>query len=193
MRIFVAGASGVIGRLLLPRLVANGHVVAGMTRSSAKAPALRKSGAEPIVCDVFNRAALVNAVRGFRPDLILDELTDLPDDRAQLPARALGNARIRVEGTHNLIEAAENADVMRFIAQSVAWKLPPGAGADAVDELERSVLAIDGVVLRYGQFYGPGTYYLDDLPLHPRVHIDTAAAATLDALDAATGVVTITD
>lgn len=193
MRIFLAGASGVIGRRLLPLLIANGHVVAGMTRSLDNAPALQNSGAEPVVCDVFNPVAVIDAVVGFRPDLILDELTDLPDDRSQLPARAPGNARIRVEGTQNLIDAAQHAQVRRFMAQSVAWKLPPGAGADAVDELERSVLAIDGVVLRYGQFYGPGTYYPIELPSDPHVHIDKAATATVDALDATSGILTITD
>lgn len=193
MRIFVAGATGVIGRLLLPRLVAEGHVVAGMTRFPTNAPALRDSGVEPVVCDVFDRVALVGAVGDFRPDVILDELTDLPDDRSQLPASALDNARIRVEGTHNLIDAAQRAGVARFIAQSVAWQLPAGAGADAVAELERSVLAIDGVVFRYGQLYGPGTYYPDELPSDPRVRLDTAAAATIDALDAASGILVITD
>jgi uncharacterized protein YbjT (DUF2867 family) len=193
MRIFLAGATGVIGRLLLPRLVAQGHVVAGMTRSPANAQGLRDSGVEPVVCDGFDRVALIGAVGDFQPDVILDELTDLPDDRSQLPARALDNARIRVEGTHNLIEAAERAGVPRFLAQSVAWQLPAGAGADAVAELERSVLAIGGVVLRYGQLYGPGTYYPDELPSDPRVHVDTAAAATIDALDAASGILTITD
>lgn len=181
MRIFLAGATGVIGRLLLPRLVAAGHVVAGMTRSPANAPPLRDSGVEPVVCDVFDRVALIGAVGDFRPDVILDELTDLPDDRSQLPASALGNARIRVDGTHNLIDAAGRAGVERFIAQSVAWQLPAGAGADAVAELERSVLAIGGVVLRYGQLYGPGTYYARELPSHPRVHVDTAAAASPSA------------
>ncbi|HUG51356.1 MAG TPA: NAD-dependent epimerase/dehydratase family protein [Terrimesophilobacter sp.] len=193
MRIFLAGATGVIGRLLLPRLIAEGHVVAGMTRSPANESGLRESGAEPVVCDVFDRVALIGVVGVFQPDIILDELTDLPDDRSQLPARALGNARIRVEGTHNLIEAAQHAKVEKFIAQSVAWQLPAGAGADAVAELERSVLAIDGVVLRYGQFYGPGTYYPDERPSDPRVHIDAAAAATIDALDLSGGILTITD
>jgi uncharacterized protein YbjT (DUF2867 family) len=89
VRIFLAGATGVLGRLLVPRLVAAGHVVAGMTRSPANAPKLRDSGVEPVVCDVFDRVPLIGAVGDFQPDIILDELTDLPDDRTQLSARAL--------------------------------------------------------------------------------------------------------
>lgn len=193
MRIFLAGATGVIGRLLVPLLRADGHVVAGMTRTLAKADALRAEGVEPVVCDVFDRAAVAEAVAAFAPDLVLDELTDLPDDRSDLPAGSLRNARMRVEGTRNLVEAARHAGVPRLIAQSVAWTMAPGPGADAVAELERTVLAADGVVLRYGQFYGPGTYYPDELPPEPRVQIDTAARATVEALGEPSGVLTIVD
>jgi hypothetical protein len=108
-------------------------------------------------------------------------------------ARRADNARTRAEGTHNLIEAAQNGRAQKVLAQSIAWELPPGAGADAVTELERSVLAVHGVVLRYGQFYGPGTYYPAELPDHPRVHLETAALATVDALTAPSGVLTVAD
>ena len=80
VRIFLAGASGVIGQRLIPRLVEAGHVVGGLTRSSSKTELLRHLGAEPILCDVFDREALVQAVRDFKPDVVLNELTDLPDD-----------------------------------------------------------------------------------------------------------------
>jgi len=194
MRIYFAGASGVIGGHLLPLLVDAGHTVGAMTRSPGKVALLTAAGAEPIVCDVFDRAALADAVGTFAPDLVLHELTDLPDDAARLPeARAL-NARIRLEGTENLLAAMDGLPTpAKIVAQSVAWAMPPGPEADAVAALEKNVIAADGVVLRYGFFYGPGTYYENDLPPAPRVHIRTAALRTLDALDAAAGVLTVLD
>jgi uncharacterized protein YbjT (DUF2867 family) len=99
MRIFLAGASGVIGQRLIPRLVRAGHVVGGLTRSPSKTELLRHLGAEPILCDVFDREALIQAVRDFKPDIVLNELTDLPDDAAQISELADLNARIRTEGT----------------------------------------------------------------------------------------------
>ncbi len=104
-RIFLAGASGVIGQRLIPRLVQAGHVVGGLTRSPGKTELLSDLGAEPILCDVFDREALIQAVRDFKPDVVLNELTDLPDDAAQIGTLADLNARIRTEGTRNLIEA----------------------------------------------------------------------------------------
>jgi uncharacterized protein YbjT (DUF2867 family) len=98
MRIFLAGASGVIGQRLIPRLVQAGHVVGGLTRSPSKTELLSHLGAEPILCDVFDREALIQAVRDFKPDVILNELTDLPDDVAQISKHAGLNARIRTEG-----------------------------------------------------------------------------------------------
>src|ERR1700741_2065636 len=95
MRIFLAGASGVIGQRLIPRLVQAGHVVGGMTRSPKKTQLLSHLGAEPIVCDVFNREALIQAVRDFKPDVVLNELTDLPDDAGQISELADLNAGIR--------------------------------------------------------------------------------------------------
>jgi nucleoside-diphosphate-sugar epimerase len=193
MRIFLAGASGVIGQRLVPRLVQVGHVVGGLTRSPGKTESLSRLGAEPIVCNVFDREALIQTVRKFRPDVVLNELTDLPDDAAQIPELAGLNARIRTEGTQNLIEAARRSGSPKILAQSVAWQLPNGPDAQAVAELERSVLAEGGVVLRYGQFYGPGTYNERRLPKEPRVHIDRAAARTVEALGKPTGVVVIVD
>ncbi len=147
-----------IGQRLIPRLVETGHVVGGLTRSPSKTELLSHLGAEPIHCDVFDREALIQAVRDFKPDVVLNELTDLPDNAAQISELADLNARIRIEGTRNLIEAARRSGSPKILAQSVAWQLPDGPDAQAVAELERSVLAEGGVVLRYGQFYGPGTY-----------------------------------
>ena len=191
MRIYFAGASGVIGSHLLPLLVDAGHIVGAMTRSAEKAGRLASMGAQPIVCDVFDRAALTSAVRSFSPDVLLHELTDLPDDLENLPDESLLNARIRVEGTRNLLDALESVDQTKIVAQSVAWTMRPGAEADAVASLEEAVLAANGVVLRYGMFYGPGTYFEGELPPAPRVHIDTAAARTLEALDAPSGILTV--
>ena len=103
------------------------------------------------------------------------------------------NARIRTEGNANLIEAARLSGTPKILAQSLAWQLPDGPDARAVAELERSVLAVNGVVLRYGRFYGPGTYYEQQPPAEPRVQIDRAADRTVEALDKPTGVVIIAD
>ncbi|MFG1860258.1 NAD-dependent epimerase/dehydratase family protein [Microbispora bryophytorum] len=193
MRIFLAGASGVIGQRLIPRLVKEGHVVGGMTRSAGKTELLARLGAEPILCDVFDRDALVKVVRDFAPDVILNELTDLPDEAEKIGDHVELNARIRTEGNQNLIEAARQSGSPKILAQTVAWQLQAGPGADAVAELERSVLAEGGVVLSYGQFYGPGTYYEQRIPAEPRVQIDHAADRTVELLDAPPGVVVITD
>ncbi|MHB8960277.1 MAG: NAD-dependent epimerase/dehydratase family protein [Candidatus Limnocylindrales bacterium] len=193
MRIFVAGASGVIGRNLVPLLVAAGHEVAGMTRSTHKAEGLRALGATPVVCDVYNALALREAVVAFRPDVVIHQLTDLPDDVAQMAGFLSANNRIRREGTRNLLTAARAAAAPRFIAQSVAWQLP-GDGGAAVQEHEGSVLAADGVVVRYGQLYGPGTFHETGRPPAPRVHVADAARRTLPALTApARTILTITD
>ncbi|MEV1200164.1 NAD-dependent epimerase/dehydratase family protein [Microbispora rosea] len=193
MRIFLAGASGVIGQRLIPRLVKEGHVVGGMTRSPGKTELLARLGAEPILCDVFDRDALVKAVRDFAPDVILNELTDLPDEVEKIDEHVELNARIRTEGNQNLIEAARQSGSPKILAQTVAWRLQAGPDADAVAELERSVLAEGGVVLSYGQFYGPGTYNEQQIPAEPRVQIDHAADRTVELLDAPSGVVVITD
>jgi NAD dependent epimerase/dehydratase family len=193
MRVFLAGASGVIGQRLIPRLVQAGHVVGGMTRSSGKTELLAQLGAEPIVCDVFDRDALIQAVRDFKPDVILNELTDLPDEVEKIGDHAELNARIRTEGNQNVIEAARQNGSPKILAQTVAWKLPDGPDALAVAQLERSVLAEGGVVLSYGQFYGPGTYNEQKIPSEPRVQIDRAAERTVELLGEPSGVVVITD
>jgi nucleoside-diphosphate-sugar epimerase len=191
MRIFLAGASGVIGTRLVPLLVATGHEVAGMTRSPDKTDLLRRLGATPVVCDVYDREALRDAVVSSAPDAVVHELTDLPDDASAL-GRDGRNARIRREGTRNLLTAAHAAGARRFLAQSVAWELE-GDGAAAKAELERLTLEAGGVVLRYGRLYGPETYYPDTLPPPPRIHVDEAARLTVALFDAPSGVVELVE
>ena len=192
MRIFFAGASGVIGIRLVPLLVAAGHDVAGMTRSPAKMNHLRDLGAEPVLCDVYDADTLTAAVEGFRPDLVMHQLTDLPDDIDDISRSADRNDRIRREGTRNLLAAAQIADVNRFSAQSIAWELPAERGV-AYRQFENSVLEAGGVVIRYGQFYGPDTYYPADPPPPPRIHIDEAVSRTLTTLDAPPGIVELVE
>lgn len=192
MRIFLAGASGVIGTRLVPLLVADGHVVAGMTRSKEKADVLRAIGAEPVVCDVYDAVALQEAVVAFRAEVVVHQLTDLPDDQRSIPRFEAANARIRREGTRNLLAAARACGASGIVAQSVAWELGGDAGA-AVREHERAVLDAGGVVLRYGQLYGPGTYFAEEKPAPPRIHIDEAARRTVPALNAAPGVMLVTE
>ena len=181
VRIFVAGATGVIGSRLVPLLTAAGHEITAMTRSVHKVEQLSEAGARPTVCDVFDFDRLVSEVSLANPDLVIHQLTDLPDDADQIPLHEDRHARIRTEGTANLLAASSRAGVERVIAQSVAWTLP-GVGGDAVASLERQVLDHPGVVLRYGRFHGPSTYYVDTLPPSPRVHVAVAAERTLEAL-----------
>jgi len=193
VRIFLAGATGVIGVRLIPLLAAAGHTVAGLTRSPAQAAPLRGLGAEPLVGDVFDAAALTAAVAAFRPDLVLHQLTDLPDDAGDLPSFTERNNRIRTEGTRNLLAAAAAGGAERVIAQSVSWELPGENGRAATAALERAVLQAGGVVIRYGQLYGPGTYYPGDPPSPPRIHVDQAARQTMPALAAPPGVTLVAD
>jgi uncharacterized protein YbjT (DUF2867 family) len=193
VRVFVAGGSGVIGKRIVRLLVEAGNGVAAMTRSPGKAATLRELGAEPIVCDVYDAEALIAAVRGFAPDAVVHQLTDLPDDMGRIAELGGANARIRREGTRNLVAAARGAGATSLAAQSVAWAIP-GDGGAAVRELEDAVLAVGGTVLRYGRLYGPETYYEDTLPPPPRVHVDEAAERTVAALiSGEAGIVTIVE
>ena len=192
MRIFVAGGTGVIGIRLLPLFVADGHEVAALSRSSAQEAHVAGLGADLVVCDVFDAQRLTEAVVAFRPDLVMHQLTDLPDDPSKLAAGATSNIRIRREGTANLIAAARAAGCQKMIAQSVAW-LIPGEGGAATEALEQAVVDYGGVVLRYGQFFGPGTYYPITPPDPPRIHVDEAARRTVTLLEAPSGIVDIVD
>lgn len=192
MRVFVAGATGVIGIRLVPILVADGHQVTGMTRSDQKADALRALAAEPAICDVYDADALREAVVSANTDAVVHLLTDLPDDMSEIDGFTAANARIRREGTRNLLAAAEAAGASRFLAESLAAR-PDGDAGEAVDELERSVLAAGGVVLRYGWLYGPDTYHERELPDPPRIHVDEAARRTALELKHGTGVIELVE
>lgn len=192
MRVFLAGASGVIGRRLVPLLVADGHEVAGMTRTEGNAQLLRELGAEPVVLDVYDAEALRDAVVEFKPGLVMHQLTDLPDEVERIAEMGDANSRIRTEGTANLIAAARAAEAPRFLAQSIAWKLPEHRQA-SIEEHEAMVLQIGGVVVRYGQFWGPGTYHAQNPGDECRVQIDEAARRTIELLDAPSGIYTVLD
>jgi nucleoside-diphosphate-sugar epimerase len=226
MKVFVAGASGVIGRPLVRQLVAAGHEVTGMTRSKDRAVEIREAGAAAVVCDVFDAAPLEAAVREVAPEVVVHELTALParlDYKAKQDPLAPTN-RVRTEGTRNLLTAAKAAGARRLIAESVAFFYRPqgewvkdeeaslnleapgyfGGAAAALADLERQVggtEGIEGVVLRYGWFYGPGTYFdrvgsqTEDalkrrLPIVGKgdgtfsfVQVEDAAAATVAAVE----------
>jgi nucleoside-diphosphate-sugar epimerase len=198
---FVAGASGAIGMRLVPLLVEAGYSVTGTTRSPEKVARLAAVGAQPVVVDVFDAAALHRAVGAARPRVVIHQLTDLAllasGDRTEALQR---NARIRIEGTRNLVAAAIAAGAEKLIAQSIAWLYaarqepyaevdplqtpaegPAGASARGVIALENQVLEsppLVGTVLRYGRLYGPGAG--TDMPAgSPGVHVDAAAAAAL--------------
>jgi nucleoside-diphosphate-sugar epimerase len=207
MRIFLAGATGAIGKRLVPLLLDAGHHVVGTTRSTTKADALRTVGVEPVVVDVFDRPALSRAVCAARPDIVLHQLTDLPPglDPVRMAEGTRRNARMRREGTGNLVAAALAAGVHRLVAQSIAWmyalgpephrEVDPldmhaagarGVTAEGVTALERLTIAspsIDGVVLRYGHLYGTGTGA--DAAEIPSLHVDAAASAALLAIEKA--------
>ena len=226
MRVFVAGASGVIGRRLVPSLVEAGHDVTGMTRSPNKPEALRAAGAEPVVCDALDADAVRDAVVRARPEVVVNQLTAIPpafDTRRMAEAFAPTN-RLRTEGTRHLVDAAEAAGARRVVAQSIAFAYAPTDGwvkteddelfldapeafrstVEAVHALESAVLGggdLEGVVLRYGFFYGPSTSYAPDgaiaeqvrrrrFPVGGRgtgrfsfIHLDDAARATIAAIE----------
>lgn len=193
-----------IGRRLVPLLRAAGHAVVGTTRSADKAAAVAALGAEPVVVDVFDAAALTRAVLAAAPDLVMHQLTDLAfaPGTPRFEEALDCNARLRIEGTRNLVAAAKAAGVTRLIAQSIAFVYAPGEGTRvesdpldlaaegvigrmvaAVAALEQAVLSMpDGIVLRYGFFYGPGTWSSEATARQPALHIDAAAQAALLAL-----------
>lgn len=207
MKIFLAGATGVIGRRLIPLLTNAGHFVSGTTRDADKVPALKRSGAQPIVLDVFNQRALHDAVMRVKPDVVINQLTNLPKvfDPALLAEMLPENSRLRVEGARNLTSAARVAGCRRFIAQSLAFAYaegpephaetdpiasgegnsPSAVTARGVRALEEFVLEspsdFDGIVLRYGRLYGSGTWSATPKGRAP-LHVDAAAHAALLAV-----------
>jgi 2-alkyl-3-oxoalkanoate reductase len=182
VRVFLAGATGAIGRQLVPMLLAEGHEVHGSTRSPERARELQSSGASAVVVDALDREALAAAVAQARPQAVIHELTALPQriDPRTMERDFVLNDRLRVEGTRNLVDAAQASGAARIIAQSIAFSYAPGPpgtlhvesdpllrgeqatasyarSAEAVRELERTTCQAGGLVLRYGYFYGPGT------------------------------------
>ena len=239
MKVFVAGATGVIGRPLVTKLVARGHEVTGMTRSAGKLSLVRDLGARGVVADGFDRDAVGRAVAEADPDVIVHELTAVGAFNPRRMEREFAPTnRLRTEGTDNLLAAGRAAGVKRFVAQSFApWPYARTGGmvkteddpldasppaqvrttTDAIKYLERAVTGADwtdGIALRYGGFYGPGTSMCVDpdgaqvamirkrqLPLAGKgtgvwsfVHIVDAATATVDAVEHGTrGIYNIVD
>ena len=236
MRVFVAGAGGAIGQPLVRKLVEAGHDVTGTTRSEARADEIRAGGAQAAVVDALDREALLAAMSDAAPEVVIHELTALPQRMNFRDAKLYeGTNRLRTEGTRNLLDGARAAGARRFIAQSIAFAYPNdgprakteedpiledaaepfGAGVRALREMESAVLGADGIeglVLRYGFFYGPGTHYgdggymLEDvrrrrMPIvgpgtgvFSFIHVDDAADATVAALEqGAPGVYNVTD
>ena len=228
MRVFLAGATGVIGRRLVPQLVEATHQVTAITRSKEKLGELERLGADPVLCDVFDAERLGTVLSRAEPDAVINQLTDLPQilNPRKLREYYAANNRVRREGTSNLLGAALGAGVRRFLVQGAAyWYAPTGGpvkteeaalyldapapigpAVETIKEVEDAVLSADGlqgVVLRYGMFYGPGTWYAKDgdvgrqvrkrrYPMigkgegtYSFIHVDDAASATVAALKGA--------
>ncbi len=233
MKVFVAGATGAIGRPLVAELVRQGHAVTGMTRSAASTHGLTELGAEVALADALDTAAVEEAVRKSSAEVIIDQLTSLPKSPADMAEARAADLRLRTEGGGNLRRAALACGARRYVQQSSGFFLAPGEGlADesvgmAVDAspgvaaharsyalLEARVLApgpLEGVAMRYGFFYGPGTWYAPEgacadqarrreIPIVGKgdgvwswVHIVDAAHATVAALTAPPGVYNVVD
>jgi nucleoside-diphosphate-sugar epimerase len=237
LRVFLAGATGVAGRRLLPRLVAEGHEVTGMTRTPGKAADITAAGAEPAVADALYADAVRAAVVAARPEAVVNHLTDLPQeiDPRRLKRAYAANDRIRSVGAPNLVAAAKAAGAGRILAQSIAFAYAPRGGpvkdesaplyegapppfdrsVDAVRTLEEATTGIDGVdgvVLRFGWWYGPGTSYATDgftaglvrrrrfpiigdgAGMFSFTHIDDVVEASITALDrGAPGIYNVVD
>jgi nucleoside-diphosphate-sugar epimerase len=207
MTLLVAGATGTIGSRLVPLLVSRGHRVFGLTRVQRKEEVLWAHGAVPVVADVFDTSRLTQVMQAARPDAVIHMLTDLPPalDASRMEEAVPRNSRIRSEGTANLVAAAHHAGVSRMVAQSIAWAYRPGdrpyTEESTLDEnatglravtiegivaLETAVMKapdLQGVVLRFGQFYGPGTGRDNASGTTLPLHVDAAAWATLLALE----------
>lgn len=225
-RVFIAGASGVIGRSLVRRLAAAGYPVAGSTRTRAGADALARIGAEPFVMDAVDPDSTEQAIRSAKPEIVIEQLTALPKHYTPASMRAAldETVQVRVVGGANVQAAAERNGVRRYLAQSGAYFYTPGetpaeeteplvengpplvAGnvrsLSAIEERVLTSQALEGITLRYGFYYGPGTWYAPDndvaeqvrarqFPVTgngegvwPFVHIDDAVDATIAALTA---------
>jgi nucleoside-diphosphate-sugar epimerase len=225
MKVFVAGGTGAIGRPTLDQLLARGHNVVALTRTQERAQSLAAQGIEPAIADVFDADAVKAAIAHAQPEVVIEQLTALPRTytRESMNATAALNTRIRSEGSANVLAAAKAAGVRRFLKQSMSFWGIPGAGladeetplsvdaspavaADArlVIETERRLLQtpdLEGIALRYGFFYGPGTWFNSDGDVGQQVrqqqfpivgngdgvwswiHIEDAAIATVAAVE----------
>ena len=225
MKIFVAGGTGAIGRPLIVKLLAKGHALIALTRSPEKAQALAKQGVEPAIADVFDADAVKRVLSRAHPEVVIEQLTALPKTytRESMNTAAALNNRIRLEGGANVMAAAQAAGVRRYLRQSVAFYAIPGpgladedtplafdaspavaAGARELAEVEARLLEthkLEGIVLRYGFFYGPGTWFNPDGDVAEQVrqqqfpivgngegvwswlHIEDAAIATIAAAE----------
>jgi nucleoside-diphosphate-sugar epimerase len=222
VKVFLAGATGAVGRPLVKVLAAEGHEVVGTTRDPKKAEMLRELGATPVVIDVFDRDALARVVREVRPDAVIHQLTDLA------AMDFAGTNRLRIEGTRNLVDTARAIGVRRMVTQSFGPAYAPGEGlateetplyldapepwraaVEALVSMEQIVTEMsESVILRYGLFYGPGTsldrdgFHADlvrqgQFPANENVnsfvHVEDAALATVQALHWPVGVYNIVD
>ena len=222
MRVFLAGATGVIGRRLVPQLAGRGHSVTGLVRREADADWLHGLGAKAVRGDVFDADGMRRAVALAAPDVVMHQLTDLKGGNRR------ANSEMRTTGTRHLVDAALAAGVRRVVAQSIAWMYEPGSvpaaedvpldlGAEenrlrtvqGVASLETAVREVpEWVVLRYGLLYGPGTWYsrgglmadtaargelAADGDVSSFVHVDDAAGAAVEALSWPTGFVNVCD
>ena len=225
MRVFLAGGTGVIGRALVPQLREAGHDVTAMTRYESRAEKLRDQGVEPVVCDAFDTDGVARAVAAARANVVVNQLTDIPDaiNPRKMAEQFETNDRLRTEGTRNLMQAAEAVGARRVVSQSIAWAYAPTKGLwseddhlwdEAPEPWGRSVAAVraleeatfgsdsvEGVVLRYGLFYGSGTAFARDgstaamvrkrafpvvgrgTAVYSYIQVDDAAGATVAALD----------
>jgi 2-alkyl-3-oxoalkanoate reductase len=235
MRVLVAGASGAIGQFLIPQLVEAGHEVVGLTRHQAKADALAAVGARGVVVDAFDRDAVRRVVLDASPEAVIDQLTSLPRDyNLRDPHLYDANDEIRSKGTPALHDAAREAGARRYVLQSIAFLYAPegvwvksedarpwldapqpfGRSVNVLNDNEQRITRdpdVAGVVLRYGFFYGPGTYYASDGSIAAQVrkrqfpivgkgegrasyvHLHDAATATVAALERGSGIYNIVD
>lgn len=191
-----------LGRAFIPLAVAAGHHVTGTTRSARGAETIQRLGAEPVIANALDRDALARTMSAAKPDIVVDLLTDLGSGNSAT------NARLRIEGTRNLVDAATGAGVKRMIAESISWVYPSGdTVADENDPLDLSapeprlstingVAALEaavhemesGVVLRFGQLYGDGTWYAQD-----GAFADAARAGKLEATETVTSFIHVDD
>jgi nucleoside-diphosphate-sugar epimerase len=236
MRVLIAGATGAIGQALVRDLNADGHAVIGLARSAEAARQLNDAGAESVVADALDAAAVKDALARVRPDAVINELTSLPRRYTpdEMRAAADRDRTVRLRGNENLLAGMKALGVRRYILQSSGFWYGPGAGlaveeeqfaSDATpgvaasirtyDELEAAAFSsappLEVVVLRYGFFYGPGTWFTKEgdvgeqvrqrqIPVIGQgqgvwsfVHVEDAAAATVVALGCAPGIYNIVD